>query len=278
MPRRDELSVPTEPTLIKRHSVPYVVWGDDESGYVNDLFYVLSTQLVLVTVTMPPGGRFRSSDRFRAFFDTHECLYVLQGQYTCQDPETGEVRTAQAGEMLFMPEKRWHYGYNFGSEDLRLLECIAPPTNQAALAHVPRPERLVGWDARALANWPRDPQRSANHLRVCRLSDSLDTVVGDQNPIRCQVLASTERVFFSVITIPPRSRSDDLTFAFDTCLHGIDSEITLHAPVSGHYFAVNSEDVAFIPGESTYRLFNHTQSTQRILLGGAGNFAALRVS
>ena len=100
MPRRDQLKPLDTPTLIRMAEVPYIVWGDDESGFVNDLFYVLSKEMVLVTVTMPPGARFRSSDHFRAYFDTHECLYVLSGEYTCQDPETGEVKTARAASQF----------------------------------------------------------------------------------------------------------------------------------------------------------------------------------
>jgi mannose-6-phosphate isomerase-like protein (cupin superfamily) len=272
MPRREQLKTPTEPTLFRRAEVPYVVWGDDESGYVNDLFYVLSKQMVLVTVTMPPGARFRSSDRFRAYFDTHECLYVLRGQYTCLDPETGEVRTARAGEMLFMPEKRWHYGHNFGSEELHLLECIAPPTNQSALAHVPRPREVIGWDTAAAGNWPRECRRSASNLRVCRLDNALEAIVGSHNPLLFSILASTERVFFGVVTIPPRARSDDMTFPFDLIYHGDTGEVTAHAPESGEYFPIDSGDVGFLPAGTTHRLFNHTASTQRILVGGAGCF------
>jgi oxalate decarboxylase/phosphoglucose isomerase-like protein (cupin superfamily) len=233
--------------------------------------------MVFVTVTMPPGGRFRSSDRFRTYFDTHECLYVLQGQYTCQDPETGEVRTARAREMLFMPEKRWHYGYNFGTEDLHLLECIAPPTNQAALAHAPRPRSLVGWDTQALQNWPRDARRGAENLRVCRLDNAVNAIIGDANPILGQVLASTDRIFFAVITLSPRSRSDDMVYPFDVCYHGDTGELTLHAPGTGEYFPINSGDVGFLPGGTSHRLFNHTSQTQRILIGGSGNFARLEV-
>ena len=277
MSPRDQLSLPTEPSLVRRSEVPYVLWGDDESTYVNDLFYVRSSEMVMVTVTMPPGARFRSSDRFRAYYDTHECLYVLKGQYTCQDPETGEVRTAKAGEMLFMPERRWHYGYNFGTEDLHMLECIVPPPNQAALAHVPRPSTLVGWDEQALKNWPRESHRGADNFRVCRLSEAVDTIIGDANPVHCQVLACTARVFFAVVTIPPGSRSDDLTYPFDVCYHGEPGEITLHTPGRGHYFPIREADVGFLPGGTPHRLFNHTARPQRILIGGAGNFARLTV-
>lgn len=278
MPSREKLLLPTEPTLIKFEDVPYVVWGDDESHFVNDLFYVLSSQLVFVTVTLPPGGRFRSSDKFRAYFDTHECLYVLQGQYTCQDPETGETKTAHAGEMLFMPEKRWHYGYNFGTTELRLLECIAPPTNQAALAHVPRPQAIKAFDPASFSNFPRVKTGGANNLSVCSTSTALSAVLGDKNPVLCEVLASTDRVFFSSVTIPPAGKSERITFPFDVCYHGLARQLHLHAPERGEYFPLGESDVAFLPANTEHRLFNHTGATLSVLLGGAGSFNRVKVS
>jgi oxalate decarboxylase/phosphoglucose isomerase-like protein (cupin superfamily) len=278
MPRRDQVKPLTEPTLVRRSEVPYVIWGDAESGFVNDLFYVLSNQLVFVTVTLPPGGRFRSSDRFRPFFDTHECLYVLEGRYTCQDPETGEVRTAETGEMLFMPEKRWHYGYNFGEHDLHLLECIAPPTNAAALAHVPRPSALVGFDASALKDWPRQSEGAVRKLRVCRRDEALGAVLGDGNPVLAEVFASTERVFFAMVTVPPNSRSDLIAFPSDVCYHGYTNSLQIEVPGSGEYFGVGSRDVVYLPRGTTHRLFNHTSATSWVLLGGAGGFPGVHVA
>jgi oxalate decarboxylase/phosphoglucose isomerase-like protein (cupin superfamily) len=275
MAKRVELKVLTEPTLVRRADVPYTLWGDDEAGYVNDLFYVLSAQMMLLAVTLPPGGRWRSSDKCRAFYDTHECVYVVNGQFTCQDPETGEVRTVKAGEMLSMAEKRWHYGYNFGSEDLHMLEFIAPPAAQGAVGDVPRPRELIGWDAAALKNWPRVNTRGADNLRVCRLAEAVDTVIGDANPVLCRVLSCTDKVFLGVITIPPRSRSVDMTFPYDICYHGDGGEITLHVSQRGTYFAIHKSDVAFVPTGISHRLFNHTGETLQILIGGAGNFSRL---
>ena len=275
MAKRADLKTFAEPTLVRRADVPYTLWGDDESGYVNDLFYVTSPQMMLLGVTIPPGGRWRSSEKFRAFYDTQECIYVVHGQYTCQDPETGEVRTVNAGEMLSMGEKRWHFGYNFGNEDLHMLEFIAPPAAQAVLAHVSRPSGLVGWDAVALANWPRDRTRGADNMRVCRLSDAIDTVIGDANPMLCRVFSCTDKVFLGMITISARSRGDDLTFPFDVCYHGERGEITLHVPKTGDYFPIHEADVVFLPAGTSHRLFNHTGTTQQVLIGGAGDFARL---
>lgn len=276
MPDRDKLTPLDAPTRIGLSDVPYVIWGDDESGFVNDLFYVLSTQMVLVTVTMPPGARFRSSDRFRAYFDTHECLYVLQGEYTCQDPETGEVRAARQGEMLFMPERRWHYGYNFGTEELRLLECIAPPTNQAALAHVPRPSAIVGLDTAASTGWP-GCDRTASNLKVCTRSGALTAILGFEHPARAEILASTARVSFAVITLRPNSRTGEISFPHDVCYHGDVGRFYVKCPSTGDYFMGAPGDVIFIPAGHKHMLFNHSAVPVQVLHGGAGSFALVEV-
>jgi hypothetical protein len=180
--------------------------------------------------------------------------------------------------MLSMGEKRWHYGYNFGSEDLHALEFIAPPALQAVLERVPRPREPSGWDNVALKNWPRESQRAADNLRVCRLSDTVDAIIGGANPMLCQLFSCTDKVFLGLGTLPPGSRSDHLTYPFDLCYHGGAGEVTLHMPQDGNYFAIREADVAFLPAGTPHRLFNHTGETRQVLIGGAGNFSRLKVA
>jgi oxalate decarboxylase/phosphoglucose isomerase-like protein (cupin superfamily) len=278
MPRRDQLSKPTEPTLIRLADVPYVVWGDAESGFVSDRFYLLSEQMILVTVILPPGGRFRSSDKYRPYFDTHECLYVLQGQYTCQDPETGETHTAGQGEMIFMPERRWHYGYNFGAGDLHLLECIAPPTNQAALAHVERPSSITFLDKAAVADLPLGSAAGARNLKVAARETGVDAVIGMGNPVLMRIFASTARVCFAAVRLNANSRSDILAWPFDLCYYAEDGTANLQATAAGAYFNLEPGDVVFLPAGTQHRLFNHSGAPIDLLLGGAGNMAGLSLT
>ena len=234
---------------------------------------MLSNELVFVTVTLPPGGYFRSSDQHRAFFDTHECLYVLQGEYTCQNPETGETKVVRQGEMLFMPEKCWLYGYNFGSTELRLLECIAPPTNQAALAHLPRPKAVKAFEPSVFADF-RMPNSDPARFNLCNSDNAISTVLGDANPVRFRVLASTERVFLSEITLRPNGHSDVMRFPFDVCYHGLQATAHIHAFDSGEYLPLEANDVVYLPADTPHRLFNHTGSSLQLLSGGAGSFGA----
>lgn len=277
MATRDTLTTLDAPTLIPVATVPYIIWGDEEPGFVNDLFYISSAQMVVVTVTMPPGASFSSSDRFRPFFDTHECLYVLAGNYTCQDPTTGELRSIGQGEMLLMSELQWHYGHNFGDTELRLLEVICPPADAAALAHHPRPESARPFDAKALANWPHG--RAGAHHRLTKIGhdDRLNVLLGTERPILLEVLASTERVGFAVARLRPGARSDIISFSYDVMYHVEEGALYVSDVDGGAYFHAAAGDCVFLPADCRHRLFNHDHATCRFNLGGAGSLDRHRV-
>ena len=59
-----------KPRLVRRADVKPLLWGDEEAGYANDLFYQLTPQLAIVVACIPPGGSFTSSDQHRTVFDS----------------------------------------------------------------------------------------------------------------------------------------------------------------------------------------------------------------
>jgi mannose-6-phosphate isomerase-like protein (cupin superfamily) len=271
MATRDNLQKLDAPTLVPAATVPYIIWGDEESGFVNDLFHVMSKEMVVVTVTMPPGAAFSSSDRFRPYFNTHECLYVLEGHYTCQDPNTGELRSIGKGEMLLMRELQWHYGHNFGDSELRLLEVICPPANAAELKDHPRPQSAVPFDAKALADWPRGRGSEQRRLEKIGQGERLNAILGKKNPVLLEVLASTEKVGFAVARLRPGARSDVVSFPYDVMYHVEEGHLFVSDLDGGAYFHAGAGDCVFLPGGARHRLFNHEAETCVFDLGTAGS-------
>lgn len=273
MARRDALKALDAPTVIRRRDVQLVLWGDDESGYVNDLFYVLSKQIVLTTICMPPGGSFAASDRYRPIYDTHEALYVLEGQYTIQNPETGEVRVADPGQIVVMREGQWHYGYNFADRELRLLETIAPPASQAALAHRPRPARALGMDRAALADWPRSRAAAQGAMDVVGEADALNVLLGAARPMLARVLASTPRVSLAIAELRAGQRSDTLTFRNDATLYVERGRLHVRVPAEESWNEVFADDCFFMPGGTAFEIWNAGADRCRVILSIAGNLA-----
>jgi mannose-6-phosphate isomerase-like protein (cupin superfamily) len=274
MARRDALKALEAPTVIRRRDVQLVLWGDDESGYVNDLFYVLSRQMVLTTICMPPGGSFAASDRYRPIYDTHEGLYVLEGQYTIQNPETGEVRVAEPGQMVLMREKQWHYGYNFSDGELRLLETIVPPASQAALAHVPRPRRAKGADVAALADWPRTRSAARADMDVIDEAGALNVLLGETRPVLARILASTPRLALATLELRAGQRSDRLMFGGDATLYVERARLHVRVPAADAWEELFADDCFFLPAGTEHEIWNAGAERCRAILSVAGSLPA----
>lgn len=115
------------PTAIRAEDAVRHVWGDDESGLVQDLIFVSSERIHALVFALPPGESFRHSDSFRTVFAADELLHVLDGTLALANPETGEVVRAEGGDSVFFRRDTWHHGFSCGGEDLRVLELFAPP-------------------------------------------------------------------------------------------------------------------------------------------------------
>jgi quercetin dioxygenase-like cupin family protein len=116
-----------EPTAIRAQDAVRHVWGDADSGFVQDWIYVSSDRIHALVFGLPPGGSFRHSQSFRTVFAADELLHVLRGTLVLANPETGEVVRAEAGESVFFRRDTWHHGFSYGDEELRVLELFAPP-------------------------------------------------------------------------------------------------------------------------------------------------------
>lgn len=55
-----------------------------------------------------------------------EIYYVLKGQVTMFQPESGQVIQVDKGQGILMPKGCPHIGYNFGEGEARMLYVIAP--------------------------------------------------------------------------------------------------------------------------------------------------------
>ncbi len=117
----------SEPTPIRAADAVRHVWGDEESGLVQDWVYVSSERIHSIVFGLAPGEAFRHSDSFRTVFAADELLHVLQGTLLLANPETGEVVRASPGESVFFRRDTWHHGFSYGDDDLRVLEFFAPP-------------------------------------------------------------------------------------------------------------------------------------------------------
>ena len=115
-----------EPRLLRHADVERYIWGDDESGHVVDWYHRNSDKLIVSLFSLAPGARWTHSEMHKSFYDADEGYYILQGSLTFHNPVTGEVQVVNEGEALHFRRHTFHYGYNFGAEQVLIVAGFAP--------------------------------------------------------------------------------------------------------------------------------------------------------
>lgn len=71
---------------------------------------------------LSPGSHFDPADVHAG----DEIYYVLRGEVTMFQPESGQILVLKTGEGILMPKGCPHVGYNFGEKEARMLYVCAP--------------------------------------------------------------------------------------------------------------------------------------------------------
>ena len=94
----NELPDPDPPRgrLIRYADARHYLWGDATSGQVKDWYYASSDKIHMAMFSLPPGGMWRHSETHKSYYYADECYYLLAGELTIHNPETGDVAVLQA--------------------------------------------------------------------------------------------------------------------------------------------------------------------------------------
>jgi quercetin dioxygenase-like cupin family protein len=256
----------SEPTPIRAADAVRHVWGDDESGRVQDWIYVSSERIHAIVFGLAPGEAFRHSDSFRTVFAADELLHVLQGVLVLANPETGEVVRAEPGESVFFRRDTWHHGFSYGDEDLRVLELFAPPpaTGSSGAYAQTRPylteSRYADDSLLGRFTGPADTC-AFRLLRAGEAAWRLDTgaLVG--------LLVSTEFLTAATLHVPPGGASSEESHPGDELLYVADGALRV---VAGDVEAtLTRADGFYVPAGVRHRYEAAGPAGGRAILGVA---------
>lgn len=273
MARRSEINTIEKAGRVAYREAPIILWGDDESGYVNDVLNVVSSKIILAEVRLAPGQRFQASNVHKPIYDSDVCLYVLEGQYTVQLPDTGEVKVAEAGEMLFLRGPQWHFGYNFSSGVTRVLETISPPAAADRFADAICPSPIRGVDVIALEDFPATAAKAANLLRRIKPADALPAIIGTKSPLRLRIMASSPRVSLALVNLLPGQASEIVKFTSDATVYIESGRLTLRNITDTDAEDLEPGDAYFLPAGTEWQLRSHTGDPAFGQIALAGSFA-----
>lgn len=104
-----------KPVLIRQQDETYSLYGNDNNR-MNCEIFISTDKILMAAWAVPPGKSFQPPD----IHTGDEPYYVLKGVATINNPETGQVIEAKAGDAVLIPAYCWHVVYNFGEDDMYL--------------------------------------------------------------------------------------------------------------------------------------------------------------
>lgn len=267
------------PTPIPYNKVTRHLWGEPESGQVDDWIYVSSDEIHQLLFGLPPGGQFRHSESFRTIFSADEVLTVIMGTMVIANPETGEVHLVKTGESAIFGRDTWHHAYAWGSEELRVLEFFAPPPSTGSSGKYAQTRPYVDkWDYtrhELMNRWPatKEEAEASAKIRVMREADTLWMLDASDPRVLTGITASTDQLTAGRVRISPGGKSATRTHDGSTGLYVLSGRLNIlvedEDAIMPVWFELNEKDGFYLPNGCKYRVMNMGGVETEYLFGTA---------
>jgi quercetin dioxygenase-like cupin family protein len=258
------------PAAIPSGSAVRYLWGDDVSGEVSDWIYASTDLIHMLVWALPPGGKCLHSDSHRTVFGADVTYFVLGGTLVLANPESGEVRVAEAGEAVLFRRDTWHHIFSHGLDLLRVLEFFAPPpstgTSRKYAQTLPLLKEVRHANDELLGRWPLVQPEPTLHLRTA--SDTLwrrdgDALVG--------ITVSTEHLTVGTLSLLPGCHSDTREHEGDETLYVIDGVLNVRTWSEGSegWHELHQGDGFYCPAGTPHRYSNVSGGIAKAVFGVA---------
>jgi quercetin dioxygenase-like cupin family protein len=251
-----------KPRLLRFADVPRWVWGDEVSQRVADWGYSVTERMNFILFALEPGGFWRHSENFRPAYPAHEGYYVVQGELTVHNPQTGEVQVVRAGEALHFRENTWHYGYNFTTEETLVIEALAPVPPGVSVEAL---ERLAGpiteirsGRTELIGSWPwrAAEARATQTLVPLREADWLHILRGTSPAVRVALFVATDKLTMGRFSLLPGVQAEAEAHPGEEALIVLAGRLSVHLPASDEWFELHPRDGFYLPPGLSHRYCN----------------------
>lgn len=267
------------PTVIRQDQAASHLWGDPESGFVSDRVYVSTDVLHVLRYELGPGRSFVHSATNPTVFAADVTYIVLEGTLWAADPEHGEVRPVQAGEVLFYRRGTWHHVFNPSDQPVRVLEFFAPPPSRGTASTYAKQQPLLEKtsydDTRWAGRWPeaRAEQQAASRLHVLG-EDAYRWRILDTEARHVEgVTVDTEYLTVARGRVTPGylgeeqiAHDESVMFLDEGALHVLLPDV---AEGEQAWFPLAPGDAVFLPAGTAYRIVDQDGVGGRYWIGSA---------
>lgn len=256
--------------LVRAGDASRFLWGDETSGQVADIIYGRNSAISALVFKLKPGAFFRSSDTWKSYFDQNRYYYVVKGELTIQDPSSGEVAVARVGEVIHWKGAKWHFGYNFTSDETIVLDWYAPQERPPHIPEVvfaetkPKFELEQAGRLDLVGKWPAElaasrekAQREGGVITITP-ADALHFIYGTKHPVRESVYVSSNDMTAGVVDIVPGAQSENRSHPGHKVIFNLEGQLHVYLPNSFEWFELNRWDVLYIPPNTPHQYWNYT--------------------
>ena len=238
------------------------------------VWMLVSTQKIgfVCIMSVAPGDNFD--------IDNHpnlETYYMLQGVFHLSNPDTGQVIELHPGDAALIPANQYHRGYNFSTEEVRVLACVPGAWHTPEMKE--NPELIWGYDrteirlydgAREngefgsklgnLRQWPpADRLENLGHdnQRLPR-SEWLRFITGSpaRNAVLTSFYLSTPTLAAGSVVIPPNRISSIQRFSGETVIYVERDAVAVNIVNTGVDLWAEAGDCVFIPAGVPFQYHN----------------------
>lgn len=260
---------------VRRAEATDAIWGDDIAGFVTDKVYRSDPALSFVVSSLPSGGHFTFSDRAWPVSESCNAIYVLKGSLTALVPQTGEVKTACPGDVIVVPPRVWHFGYNFSDVTAEFIECLGPAQPGTPRKDLPKPvPPFPEWE-KVVAHGAKEASRTGESALIIGTAVSATrAIIGNKHPLLGEILVNHPLAAVLRLTIPAGRQSDLITLPHDTMCYCLDGTVQIQTTEPQPAFtALDADDALHLVRGTRFRCTNPGTTHSRLLVTLTGSMS-----
>jgi mannose-6-phosphate isomerase-like protein (cupin superfamily) len=223
---------------------------------VENHVFVSTDKITMAEWILPPGSHYEP-----AGFHLHgdECYYLVEGEATAFNAETGETFIFRAGEAMLIPQRTRHQIYNMTNRRIVTISCLAPKVwaddgmgtiipqvehprfykgpEEPAYKEAPLLEYISPPTKRnidSLGNWPAPgPKlREIKQLTIIKPEDHLTLIHGKEKHVLFSFVVSNDYIHLAVLKVPVAGISELESHEGDEIINVLEGDLCVRIPTS----------------------------------------------
>jgi mannose-6-phosphate isomerase-like protein (cupin superfamily) len=285
------------PAKIAPDMVAEFLYGYEGSQVENQVF-ASTDHILMCEWTLPPGSHYHPAG---LHLHGDECYYLLEGEATAFNAETGETFVFRVGDAMLIPQCTRHQIFNMTTERIVAIACVAPRIwaddgMGTIIPPVEHPRFYKGSDESScgspsspyalpslrrnldsLGRWPAPgPElRQAKQLVIIRPNDQLALLHGRERHVLFSFVVSNDYMHLALLTVPVAGVSEFETHGGDEVINVLEGELCVRVSASADersddatypHFKLGNREKMLIPAGVRHQYMNFTNDVVKAYL------------